>query len=115
MNEFQKKLGAAVQEALGSRVDSMLEVGGLATLPDWQGHGYATALIRTVTDNGDRTNRSCWLGSSNTVNRGFYRSLGFEIVHTFQLGDDNPDWHEKPVLFDIMVRELKQDATGDIV
>ena len=43
-----------------------------------------------------------WLVSSNTINRGFYHSLGFEVVATFYVGEDDPMWTAPPVPVDIV-------------
>ncbi|KIP01650.1 hypothetical protein PHLGIDRAFT_17063, partial [Phlebiopsis gigantea 11061_1 CR5-6] len=47
-----------------------------------------------------------FLGSSNVANRAFYASLGFKIVYTIPIGAENPTWDAKPVLVDLMVREV---------
>ena len=39
----------AVKVFIGPRVSEMIEIGGLATRPDRQGRGYASALVRIAT------------------------------------------------------------------
>ncbi|EKM56557.1 uncharacterized protein PHACADRAFT_253756 [Phanerochaete carnosa HHB-10118-sp] len=105
--EFMNKAMNTAKEVLGDRTTKMIEVSGLATTPERQGRGYATALAHLATDLADARGVQSWLMSSNTINRGFYHELGFEIVATFYVGNDNPTWNEPPVPIDIMVREPK--------
>ncbi|GJE95601.1 GNAT family N-acetyltransferase [Phanerochaete sordida] len=103
--EYKTKRGAALQGALGARMQEMLSVGGLATHPAWQGRGYASALVRVVADLADARGAACWLVSSNVGNRAFYRARGFEVVRTFVIGEADAAWGKPPVPIEIMVRE----------
>ena len=47
--EFAVKYGAAAQAVLGPELARAVELGSLATRPDRQGRGYASALVRIVT------------------------------------------------------------------
>ncbi|PSR74968.1 hypothetical protein PHLCEN_2v9382 [Hermanssonia centrifuga] len=75
----------------------MFEIVHLVTISAKRGRGYASALVRMVTDMADQQGRATWLASSNVaVNTDFYNSLGFVTVKQFMLGDDNPMWKEAP-------------------
>lgn len=103
--EFMTKMERSVEEHIGDRLNEMFEIGSLVTAIEYRGRGYATALVRVATDLADFRGASTWLASSNTVNRGFYHSLGFQIIDTFYLGGENPSWNGKHIPIDIMVRE----------
>lgn len=47
--KFARKHKIAMQEALGERLDEAVNLRLLATAPDKQGRGYASALVRIVT------------------------------------------------------------------
>lgn len=51
--------------------------------------------------------------SSNVNNTGFYNSLGFVTEADILMGDDDPDWHTKPVVIKLvrLVRGAKQLKT----
>ena len=50
LKEFSTKFRASVQKNLGDRAKDMYILGSLATAPAKQGHGYASTLVRLVTD-----------------------------------------------------------------
>ena len=50
VEEFITKYTASIQKHLGERVKEMYVVASLATDPEKQGHGYASTLVRVVTD-----------------------------------------------------------------
>lgn len=50
----------------------------------------------------DAQNSATWLTSSNVINRGFYNSHGFETVGTVTIGEGDADWHEAPVVLDVV-------------
>ncbi|GJE95595.1 GNAT family N-acetyltransferase [Phanerochaete sordida] len=106
--EFVGKMEKAIEDTIGDRLAEMFEVSSLVTAPAYRRRGYATALVHVATDAADARGAPTWLASSNTVNRGFYHSLGFATVATFYLGTDNPAWKAPPVPIDIMVREPKE-------
>ncbi|KZT74806.1 hypothetical protein DAEQUDRAFT_719987 [Daedalea quercina L-15889] len=105
LQESEKKMSAAIQNTLGDRTKEMLSLNLLATAPESQGHGYATALVRAVTSEADSHGRCTWLISSNYVNTVFYEGLGFVPVREIILGDENPTWNKAPVVMLLMVRE----------
>ena len=47
--EFSSKVHEAVSRVLGDRLADMVSVSALATRPECQGRGYASALIRVAT------------------------------------------------------------------
>ncbi|KAI0811106.1 acyl-CoA N-acyltransferase [Irpex lacteus] len=103
--EWGAKFKKTVEEVLGDRKESMWYLAEVATHPDHQGHGYGSALIRQFTDQADAHGCASWLMSSNVNNTGFYNSLGFVTEADILMGDDDPDWHTKPVVIKLMVRE----------
>lgn len=48
--EFLRKLGAALEELFGDELERMVELTSIATAPERQGRGYASALVHIVTD-----------------------------------------------------------------
>lgn len=42
-------MSSAIKASLGDKREEMLSLNLLATAPEAQGHGYASALVRTVT------------------------------------------------------------------
>ncbi|RXW17074.1 hypothetical protein EST38_g8777 [Candolleomyces aberdarensis] len=103
--EFQSKLDKIVSEKFGERAKDMIYVDLIFTAPGSQGHGYASALLDTITALADTLGQACWLASSNILNEPFYNSRAFNTVGEFLLGEDNPNWHEKPAKVQVMVRE----------
>lgn len=103
--ELVEKTRNAMERALGDRVDKMWLLENLWTDPASQGFGYGGALMHSVTILADWTGQSTWLQSSNVANTTFYNRHGFETIATVLFGDDNPTWHEKPVVMSIMLRE----------
>ncbi|KAI0089142.1 hypothetical protein BDY19DRAFT_126626 [Irpex rosettiformis] len=100
--------------ALGARIKDMLKISTLATHPSAQRKGYASALIRRVTEEADRQNRATYLYSSNHfASLGFYHSLGFKTVGTYEVGKENEGWEGEPVVVGIMVREPRKAVYSD--
>ena len=50
MEEFGSKFRDALLEVIGDRISIALEIGSLGTDPDYQGRGYASALIQIGID-----------------------------------------------------------------
>ncbi len=48
--ECIEKIAALTQSAFGDKVEVMYELQSLATAPEAQGKGFASALVTTVTD-----------------------------------------------------------------
>lgn len=87
-----------------------------------QGHGYAAAVLGSVTAlvsgdsrhprcratvdgwilKADAQSRATWLTSSNVLNRRFYNSQGFYTVGSVTLGEGDADWREGPVVVDLV-------------
>ncbi|KAJ2914545.1 hypothetical protein MD484_g5884, partial [Candolleomyces efflorescens] len=103
--EYRAKIDKVISEQIGARAKEMIFVDLVVTARESQGHGYASALLGTITGLADLMGRACWLISSNTANEKFYNSHGFQTVGEAVLGTDNPDWHESPVRVQVMVRE----------
>ncbi|KAF8204808.1 hypothetical protein BJ912DRAFT_9827 [Pholiota molesta] len=104
--EGNEKSHAAL-EIIHDRLPQMIFFGLICTDPASQGHGYGTALIEAMNDIADERGQAMWLTSSNVLNDTFYNSHGFETVATYYMGEGNPEWHQKPVPVQIMVREPK--------
>lgn len=103
--EIRAKHTVAFKEALGDRELEVIHLQVLATHPDKQGHGYGSALVRTVTGIADAQGRATVLTSSNPINTGFYNSLRFVEKAQIVLGNDDPTWTDPPVVLLVMVRE----------
>lgn len=101
----------------------MINLTNLATVPEKQGRGYGTALVRHVTAQvplhlirysiarfahkdslwqADVQQCSTWLTSSNVVNTKFYESCGFLTVAEILLGDNNPMWGKPPIVVPVV-------------
>ncbi|KAF8069257.1 hypothetical protein FPV67DRAFT_1669273 [Lyophyllum atratum] len=103
--ELDDKMQKALERALGDCADKMWLLEGIWTAAEYQGRGYGGALLDAVTKLADAAGQRTWLKSSNIVNTAFYNEHGFKTVEEVVLGDQNPTWHEKPVIVNIMVRE----------
>ncbi|KAI0684217.1 hypothetical protein C8T65DRAFT_748857 [Cerioporus squamosus] len=101
--EVGKKLALLVESALGSRVDDMILLDGLATLPAKQGRGYASALVRTLNTMADEQDRAVYLTTVDAQK--FYESLGYHLVAEELVGGDNPSWKGEPIPAKLMMRE----------
>ncbi|CAA7260022.1 unnamed protein product [Cyclocybe aegerita] len=102
--ELEDKTKKAIENSLGDRVKDMVTIMILATDPESRGRGYGGSLLDAVTCLADVMGQSSWLTSSNVANTEFYRIHGFKPVADVVLGDDNPKWHERPVVVKLMVR-----------
>ncbi|KAI0065975.1 hypothetical protein BV25DRAFT_1821705 [Artomyces pyxidatus] len=107
--EWKDKLTAAIQAVIGDEANQYYYIDGLATHPDYQGHGFATTLLNAVLQLADDQGRPTWLGSSNIMNTGFYESFGFVEAARITLGDD-PEWTSEPVIALLMVRPAKDQS-----
>jgi GNAT superfamily N-acetyltransferase len=67
-------------------------LGVLATRPDRQGEGLATAVMAPVLDRADRDGVDCCLETSTTANRSFYQRRGFTDVTTVHIESGPPTW-----------------------
>ncbi|KAJ3518078.1 hypothetical protein NLJ89_g94 [Agrocybe chaxingu] len=102
--ELEDKTKKAIENSLGDRVKDMVTIMILATDPDSRGRGYGGSLLDSVTSLADVMGQTSWLTSSNVANTEFYRIHGFKTIADIVLGDDNPEWHEQPVVVKLMVR-----------
>ena len=70
----------------------------LATDPRHRGHGYGMDLLADNLTRIDAAGQAAYLESTNPVNLGRYRGVGFEVTGRFQLPDDGPSvttmWRE---------------------
>ncbi|RDX44722.1 hypothetical protein OH76DRAFT_1046452 [Lentinus brumalis] len=101
--EIGTKLRTMFKSALGDRVNDMMELAGLATAPEKQGRGYATALVKFLNDMADARGRAVYLITDDA--KWFYEELGYVLVAEDWAGVDNPKWKGDPVPVRIMVRE----------
>ncbi|VDC04264.1 unnamed protein product [Peniophora sp. CBMAI 1063] len=101
--EYQKVVEKEESEALGDAKDGMWYVNLLATRPDKQGKGYASALMHHFGTLADET--PIWLHSSDYANTGFYESLGYRVRAEAMLGVDNESWKHEPVHMTLMVKD----------
>ncbi|KAL5487674.1 hypothetical protein ACEPAI_5782 [Sanghuangporus weigelae] len=105
--ELDSKSAKVVKDELGDKIQSMFYVDLLATNPEHQGHGYATALLKAVLLAADLRGCATYLLSSNIANVPFYESFGFVRTADVLLGDDNPKWEHPPLAVALMVRQAK--------
>ncbi|TFK28898.1 hypothetical protein FA15DRAFT_664997 [Coprinopsis marcescibilis] len=103
----RNRIAKVIQEEIGARQKDMIYVNLVCTAPASQGHGFASALLDTITRMADMLSVACWLESSNVANEGFYNSHGFYTVGEAAIGDDDPTWKGQPVIVQVMVREPK--------
>ena len=63
-----------------------------ATLPEAQGRGHLSTLMRAVTRRADEEGLPCYLECHGTRNRGIYMRYGFREVgkYTYEVEDDEP-------------------------
>ena len=67
-------------------------LGVLATHPDVQGRGLATAVVAPVLEMADHDHLDCWLETSKTTNLGFYERRGFSMRLPVEVPDGPPTW-----------------------
>ncbi|KAL1944251.1 hypothetical protein VTO73DRAFT_3436 [Trametes versicolor] len=100
--ECFEKIEALTQSAFGDKVEVMYELQSLATAPEAQGKGFASALVTTVTDMGDADGHDVWVLTTSAYK--FYETLGFSIVGEETIGASNPKWDREPVTLRVMLR-----------
>ncbi|KAH9846936.1 hypothetical protein C2E23DRAFT_536646 [Lenzites betulinus] len=103
--EFVEKVKELVLDAFGEKVADMYEIQSLGTAPEVQGRGYGSALVTAVTDMADADGHDVWLVTTDAY--AFYEGLGFSIIRSATLGDENPTWEGEPVPIRVMVRRTK--------
>ncbi|KAH9846937.1 hypothetical protein C2E23DRAFT_536501 [Lenzites betulinus] len=111
--EFRGKIWSMVRDAFGTEAPDMYDLQILATAPEAQGRGYASALVTTVTNMADAAGRDTWLITAGSYT--FYEQLGFVVVGKDALGDNNPKWEGKPIPIHLMRRSVnaRMDETCD--
>ena len=67
-------------------------LGVLATRPDRQGEGLASAVMRPVLDRADKDELVCCLETSTTGNRAFYQGRGFTRAVEVDVDGGPPTW-----------------------
>ena len=86
---------AAVDAAAPTRPYWYLEV--LATHPDAQGHGRATALLQPGFEMADARGRDSWLETSVPANKAYYEARGFTASREFVVpGGPTTWWMRRP-------------------
>ena len=63
---------------------------GLATHPDWQGQGIASAVMRPILERCDAEGLPAYLEATKEKNVGFYRQHGFEVTDRLELPNGGP-------------------------
>ena len=99
-NEFLPLLHSTKLAILGPRDQNSYYLVYLGTKRDRRGQGLAKELVRHTTQNADSEGRACYLESSNVLNLGLYRRLGFVVKQKIVL-------HRGPseIGLHIMIRE----------
>lgn len=67
-------------------------LGVLATHPDHQGRGLATAVLAPGLAEADTAGWDAWLETSKPANKSFYAGRGFTEVHPVEIPDGPPTW-----------------------
>jgi GNAT superfamily N-acetyltransferase len=67
-------------------------LGVLATHPDHQGRGLATAVLQPGLARADAEGWDAWLETSKPANKGFYAGRGFTDVRPVEIPDGPPTW-----------------------
>lgn len=70
--------------------DSVWYLGDVGIIPAMQGHGLAKKLINHCVEN-YMVGHWCYLESSNLANRKFYEKLGWTLMKTFVVNDDDSE------------------------
>ncbi|RPD54390.1 hypothetical protein L226DRAFT_617849 [Lentinus tigrinus ALCF2SS1-7] len=102
-HEFITKAMALIKTAIGDKVEDCFEVQGLGTVPEKQGHGYATALISIVHEMADAQGRATYVITGDAWK--YYESVGYKLIGEDWFGADNPNWHGPPGPIRLMLRE----------
>ncbi|KAF8663375.1 hypothetical protein AX16_000950 [Volvariella volvacea WC 439] len=103
--EVQDKTDKAVSSSLGDCINTMIYLDVIATDPYSQGRGYGGLLLNSLIEISNLTSRAIWLRSTKPENLRFYEKRGFRVASSVVIGDQNPEWHEAPVIMHILVRE----------
>ncbi|KAL7282490.1 hypothetical protein ACG7TL_003961 [Trametes sanguinea] len=101
--ETRRKTAVAVEKAFGNKVKDMYSLEILATAPEVRNRGYASALVNTVVKMAAAEGRDVWVVTANSCE--FYRRLGFVVRTKAVLGEDNPEWHDEPIILHVYQQE----------
>ncbi|KAF8812269.1 hypothetical protein BYT27DRAFT_7159461 [Phlegmacium glaucopus] len=107
--EYEKKLGDAIRQAIGERVKDMVKIMVLATEPQSQGRNYDGTLLNSVTSLADLMGQTTMVQSNDLHKTEFYKVHHFKSVADVVLGDQNPRWHDMPVTIKIVSSSKNDD------
>jgi ribosomal protein S18 acetylase RimI-like enzyme len=62
----------------------------IGILPEWQGRGFGSALLRPMLERCDREQLPAYLEASSPRNRDLYERHGFEVVEEIHVAKDSP-------------------------
>jgi GNAT superfamily N-acetyltransferase len=69
-------------------------------LPEWQGRGFGSALMRPILERCDREGLPAYLEASSPRNRALYERHGFAVVEEMRVAKDSPPlwrmWRKPP-------------------
>ncbi|KZS94969.1 hypothetical protein SISNIDRAFT_409513, partial [Sistotremastrum niveocremeum HHB9708] len=97
---------AAIESWLDGRGKDMYCVHLLATDPEYQGHGYASRLLKAIFRIADAEGRATWLLSTSRHNVPFYNLHGYVTVGELTLGSDDPDRTKGEVICPVVSSRL---------
>ncbi|KAI0375745.1 hypothetical protein BV20DRAFT_959781 [Pilatotrama ljubarskyi] len=100
--EALEKIQALAKAVFSDKVEEMYEIQALATAPEAQGQGYASALVTTATDMADAAGNDTWVLTTEAYR--FYEPLGFVVMGECTVGESNPTWDRPPVILRAMLR-----------
>ncbi|KAF9534733.1 hypothetical protein CPB83DRAFT_901698 [Crepidotus variabilis] len=78
----------------------------LFTAQKYQGQGFGSALVKTLTTWLDLSGQTSWVHALDS-NEGFYNFHGFQTMGSITIAEENPEWHEDPFTLIVMVRYPK--------
>jgi ribosomal protein S18 acetylase RimI-like enzyme len=67
-------------------------VGGIGVVPEHQGHGHGSDLLRAGLERSDRDGLPAYLVASNSRNRQLYEQHGFEVIGEIPAADSPSSW-----------------------
>ena len=67
-------------------------LGGIGVVPELQGRGHGSALLRQGLERCDRDGLPAYLEASNSRNRLLYERHGFKVIGEIQAADSPPIW-----------------------
>lgn len=99
-DELMPALHDMREQTMGARNNDCYYLGYIGTKPCARGKGYASRLIRAMTDRADAEQRPVYLESTSEANNAFYARFGFETKTRIELRRG-----PVPVVLFCMVRE----------